>query len=132
MKKMFLSIIFLGFSLFVNAQNWGGYVDGYYYNSDLSGFNMSQHMINTYQNLNNWNNYLYQMQMQQMQQMHQMGIMYQTDNATKQKQKQKQKQQKCSECAGTGKIKSYYKVNGEMRVTKRTCTFCNGTGRSEY
>ena len=33
------------------------------YNSSINGMNMSQHMINTYQNINNWNNYLYQMQM---------------------------------------------------------------------
>ena len=106
------------------------YGDGYYYNSSINGLNMSQHMINTYQNINNWNSYLYQMQMQQMLQMHQNGLMYNNTNAKTEN--KKRENQKCSECSGTGKIKSYYKVHDEMRVSKRTCSYCNGTGRSKY
>ena len=93
---------------------------------------MTQHMINTYQNLNNWNNYLYQMQMQQMQYMQENGIQYQSDKEYERKQKEERKKQKCSECLGTGKIKSYYKVGTEMKTSTRTCTYCKGTGRSEY
>ena len=127
MKKYLILFLFMGLVSVAYAQYYG---DGYYYNSSINGMNMSQHMINTYQNMNNWNNYLYQMQMQQMQQMHQNGLMYNTK--TDNKKKENQKKQKCSECSGTGKIKSYYKVNGEMRVSKRTCSYCKGTGRSKY
>ena len=133
-KKIFLSafLLVLSTAAFSQYYNWGQtqFYDGANYN--YNNFNIYNHMINVHQNISNWYNYFNQLQMQQMQQMQQMGIQYQYDNSSENKRQQELNNSKCSECSGSGIIKSYYKVGQEMRVSKRTCTFCNGTGKSRW
>ena len=133
-KKILLSafLLVLSTSAFSQYYYWGGmqFYDGAYHN--VNSFNLTNHMIYTQQRINNWYNYLNSIQMQQMQQMQQMGIQYQYDNSSENKRQQELNNSKCSECSGSGIIKSYYKVGQEMKVSKRTCTFCNGTGKSRW
>ncbi|MBQ8541893.1 MAG: hypothetical protein IJ436_00270 [Bacteroidaceae bacterium] len=123
-----LAVNSVAFSQFVQ---WGQMQ--YYDNSYNShhNFNMTNHMINTYQNIGAWQNYLNQMQMQQMQQMYQNGIQYQQDYNEGRKQREAKKKTKCSNCSGTGKVTHYHKSNGKVQEIKLRCSFCHGTGKSE-